>query len=98
MRNPATGWQEGCLNYKDEEEKMADLSKTEQKLIEKIAQELCRQMGEDSWETLPLERPVGKAGYLGLYKRHFYNLAKPILAIVKEALPELLKEPEPRGY
>ncbi len=51
---------------------------------EVIAKELCRQMGEDAWETLPLKRPKGKASYLGIYKQQFYDLAEPILN-----LPEL---------
>src|SRR3990167_312178 len=51
--------------------------------VEKIAQELCRQMGEDTWESLPLERPKGKASYLGIYKRQFYDLAEPIMKIIE---------------
>ncbi len=61
---------------------------TEQELREKIAKELCRQMGEDDWDTLPFERPGGKAGYLGLYKQQFYDLTKPILALIKEEMLE----------
>ena len=54
-------------------------------LREKIAKMLCQQFGEDTWDTLPLKRPSGRASYLGLYKEQFYPMADRILTLFREA-------------
>lgn len=69
---------------------------TEQELREKIAKRFYEeQTGLYDWDSLPDKKPTGKGAYLKHYRGDFYGFANSVLALIKEALPELAKE---NGY